>query len=80
MARIAKPMIQKEEALAFATKKKPAAEYTARVFHAPDGFKRLAINIPEEMHKALKQAALDRGCTSTDIVTKLLEDELDIKW
>jgi hypothetical protein len=48
-----------------------------RAFFAPEGYRRLTINLPEELHKKLKQAALDADCTATDIVEKALREKLD---
>ena len=55
-------------ALAFA---KPA-----RAFAAPEGHRRLTINLPEALHKQLRQAALDADCTATDIIVSLLTASL----
>lgn len=77
-----KPTIDKsktEAALAFAegNKKSKAPEHGhVRVFHAPDGFRRLTINAPIELHKRLKLEAIHRDCTATDIILELLEREL----
>ena len=46
------------------------------MFHAPEGYKRLTINLPIELHKRLKLAAIHQDCTTTDIIQKLLEREL----
>ena len=46
-------------------KKEP---YKPRVFHCPDGYKRLAINIPEDMHKEIKLLAVRLDTTVTDLV------------
>lgn len=43
-----------------------------RSFKAPEGYKRLAINIPEDLHRELKQMALDEETTVTDIVVSKL--------
>jgi len=45
---------------------------TKRVFHALESYRRLTINLTRELHKKLKQAALDADCTATDIVEKML--------
>ena len=50
-----------------------------RAFSAPDGSKRLTINLPEALHKQLRQAALDRDCNATDIIVGLLLSELNLK-
>lgn len=50
-----------------------------RVFNAPKGYKRLTINLPELLHKKLKVAAAEQGCTATDIIERLLERGLMAK-
>lgn len=83
---LAKPTLGRrlttEAALAFAEAKKPeqfkpipAAE--KRVFFAPEGHRRLTINLPEELHKKLRLVAIERDCTATDIVLDLLNRELN---
>lgn len=44
-------------------------------FFAPDGHRRLTINLPEELHKELKLAAVKNDCTATDIIVELLTDK-----
>ena len=75
MARIIKPTLNKADALAFANKKQPAQPQT-RVFTAPEGFRRLTINLPMDLHKKLKLSAVNRDVTATDIIINLLEEEL----
>lgn len=48
----------------------------SRVFHAPEGYRRLTINLPEEMHKKLKLVAVLRECTVTEIIENCLQKEL----
>lgn len=48
----------------------------ARVFNAPEGYKRLTINLPVEMHTKLKIVAATRECTVTEIIETLLKKEL----
>lgn len=48
----------------------------ARVFNAPEGYKRLTINLPVEMHTKLKIVAAKRECTVTEIIETLLKKEL----
>ena len=71
---LTKPTLSKAsaQALAFAE----AGAETRRVFHAPEGYRRLTINLTHELHKKLKQAALDADCTATDIVEKMLLEKL----
>ena len=72
-----------EAALAFAeagtaaetTGEKKAATGT-RVFFAPEGHRRLTINVTHEMHKKLRLMAVEQDTTITDILTKLVAKEL----
>jgi len=75
---VSKPTLsaQSQKALAFAEPKKPALTTEKRAFYAPEGHKRLTINLPEALHKRLRQAALDRDCNATDIIVELLTKEL----
>ncbi len=56
----------------------PAAVPTGsnRAFFAPDGYRRLTINLPEALHKKLRMAAVERDCTATKIIEALLLKEL----
>ena len=70
-------------ALAFAeagtaTEKTGAKQAAAerRAFFAPEGYRRLTINLTHGLHKKLKQAALDNDCTATDIVERMLLEKL----
>ena len=48
----------------------------SRSVSAPEGHKRLTINLPEQLHKKLRQAALDSDCNATDIIVALLTEKL----
>ena len=63
-------------ALAFAeaTGAKQAGE--KRAFFAPEGYRRLTINLREDLHKRLRLAAVEQDCTATDIIERLLVKEL----
>jgi hypothetical protein len=82
---LSKPMPRSnaEAALAFAEAKtpapqaKPTAASEKRVFFAPEGYRRLTINLPEELHKKLRLAAIEQDCSATDIVERLLVKELE---
>jgi len=72
-----------EAALAFAeagatpdlvVKKQAASE--KRTFFAPEGYRRLTINLPVELHKNLRLAAVEQDCTATEIIERLLKKEL----
>ena len=71
----------KAEVLAFAeagavpaTPDKQAAD--KRAFFAPEGYRRLTINLREDLHKKLRMAAIEQDCTATDIIERLLIKEL----
>lgn len=53
--------------------KRDETEQLGRSFSAPDGYKRLTINLPEELHKRLKSVALASETTATKIIEDLLE-------
>ncbi len=80
MSTLSKPtLVNKEAALAFATStaKKQATEAASkRVFFAPEGHRRLTINVTHEMHKKLRLMAVEQDTTITDILTKLVAKEL----
>jgi len=77
MATLSKPTLtNKDAALRFAEPKKPAAVTSSRVFFAPEGHRRLTINVTHEMHKKLRLMAVEQDTTITDILTKLVAKEL----
>ena len=43
-----------------------------RVFYAPDGDKRLTINIKKELHKRLKIAAVDNNTTAGELIESMI--------
>jgi len=51
-------------------------EIPPRIFNAPKGYKRLTINLPVNLHMALKITAASRECTVTEIIETLLRKEL----
>jgi hypothetical protein len=57
-----------------AKKAKAAAE--KRVFYAPEGYRRLTINLKEDLHKKLRLMAVEQDCTITDILTELVAEKL----
>lgn len=70
-------------ALAFAEPKNAPVESDSvdgkrRSFTAPEGHRRLTINLPEDLHKKLRLAAVERDCNATDIIIKLLAKELNM--
>ena len=86
MTTLSKPTLVKKSksdtALAFAeagavpetTGAKQAAE--KRAFFAPEGYRRLTINLREDLHKKLRMAAVEQDCNATDIIVRLLTKEL----
>ena len=49
---------------------------SARIFFAPEGDKRLTINLKAELHKKLKIAAIEQGITAGEIIEQLLKQNL----
>jgi hypothetical protein len=89
MSNLTKPMIQKdskasaalmfaEEASKVVSKAEKAPPVNRRNPYAPIGHRRLTINLPEELHKKLRLAAIDRDCTATDIIEDMLKKELGV--
>jgi hypothetical protein len=78
MSTLAKPTLdnkaQMAEAFAKGSPAKP--EKVTKIFHAPDGYRRLTINLREDIHKKIRMKAIEEDCTVTDIITKLLEKEV----
>ena len=56
------------------TASKPAKN--TRIFFAPEGDKRLTINLNAELHKKLKIAAIEQGITAGEIIEQLIEKHL----
>ena len=72
-----------EAVLAFAEAGAPPVALTPkqeaaakRAFNAPEGHRRLTINLREDLHKKLRFAAVEQDCNATDIIVRLLEKEL----
>jgi hypothetical protein len=81
---LAKPTLanKSKDAMAFAeagaapaTPEKQAAE--KRAFFAPEGYRRLTVNLREDLHKKLRLAAVEQDCNATDIIERLLVKELE---
>lgn len=47
-----------------------------RIFFAPEGDKRLTINLDETVHKKLKHAAIEQGITAGELIENLLNKTL----
>lgn len=54
----------------------PASAGNTRIFFAPEGDKRLTINLKVDLHKRLKLAALDKGVTAGELIEQLIEQHL----
>lgn len=54
----------------------PVPPIPPRVFSAPDGHKRLTMNIPIELHAKLKTMAAAQDKTMTDIVLAIVEAQV----
>ena len=65
------------EAVPETTTTKQTAAAAKRSFFAPPGFRRLTINLREDLHKKLRIAAVEQDCTATDIIEQLLAKELE---
>ena len=63
-------------ALAFAEAGTKNAAANKRVFFAPEGHRRLTVNLREDLHKKLRLAAVEQDCTATEIIERLLVKEL----
>ena len=78
MSTLAKPTLDNKAQMAEAfAKGSPvkSAKFT-KIFHAPEGYRRLTINLREDIHKKIRMKAIEEDCTVTDIITKLLEKEV----
>ena len=53
-----------------------ATEASKRAFFAPEGDKRLTINLRQDLHKRLKILAVERETTIGDIIEDLVERHL----
>lgn len=89
---ISKPQLKAAEAHAFASEGTQTVEpvKTAqitktttqkakekkRVFFAPEGDKRLTINIKQELHRKLKIAAINNDMTAGELIEVLIEKHL----
>jgi hypothetical protein len=79
MSTLAKPTLDNKAQLADAFAKGSTVKSTAKVtkvFHAPGGYRRLTINLREDIHKKIRMKAIEQDCTVTDIIAKLLEQEV----
>lgn len=91
-AQVNKPSLKAAEALEFALeptepfeqvetpkeekKRSKRGSQSKRVFHAPEGDKRLTINIKENLHKKLKIAAIEKDMTAGELIEALIQKHL----
>lgn len=45
---------------------------------APAGYKRLTINVPEDIHRMLRMRSVQDSTTATEIIMRLLKKELGV--
>jgi hypothetical protein len=78
MSTLAKPTLDNKAKMAEAFAKGSPAKSAkvTKIFHAPEGYRRLTINLREDIHKKIRMKAIEQDCTVTDIITKLLEKEV----
>ena len=78
MSSLAKPTLDNKAQMAEAFAKGSPAKSAkvTKIFHAPEGYRRLTINLREDIHKKIRMKAIEQDCTVTDIITKLLEKEV----
>ena len=78
MSTLAKPTLDNKAQMAEAfVKGSPAkSAKVTKIFHAPEGYRRLTINLREDIHKKIRMKAIEQDCTVTDIISKLLEKEV----
>ena len=50
---------------------------TNRIFNAPEGYRRLTINLKDDIHEKLKKDAVELDCTATSIIENLLTNRLN---
>ena len=75
MTTLANPTLDNKAQMAEAFAKGSPAKSAkvTKIFHAPEGYRRLTINLREDIHKKIRMKAIEQDCTVTDIITKLLE-------
>jgi len=78
MSSLAKPTLDNKAQMAeaFAKGVTTKSAKVTKIFHAPVGYRRLTINLREDIHKKIRLKAVEEDCTVTDIITKLLEKEV----
>jgi len=77
MCTLAKPTLVNRAQLAEAVTKGSTATSTkaTKNFHASEDYRRLTINLHENIEKKIRIKAMEQDCTVTDIFAKLLDQE-----
>lgn len=70
---MSKPLSKAQLASDFAAPPKPLSP---RSTLPPEGHQRLTINLSHALHRKLRQAALDRNSSATEIIVSLLQENL----
>jgi hypothetical protein len=74
---LTKPALSTAKAAQAFAEADPSKEVQRKIaWPAPEGFKRLTINLPIELHKRMKLAAVEEDTTATAIIERLLEEYL----
>ena len=78
MSTLANPTLENKAQMsgAFAIGSPAKSAKVTKIFHAPEGYRRLTINLREDIHKKIRMKAIEQDCTVTDIIAKLLEQEV----
>ena len=78
MSTLANPTLENKAQMAgaFAIGSTAKSAKVTKIFHASEGYRRLTINLREDIHKKNRMKAIEQDCTVTDIITKLLEKEV----
>ena len=78
MSTLAKPTLDNKAQMAeaFAKGSPVKSAKVTKIFHTPEGYRRLTINLREDIHKKIRMKAIEEDCTVTDIITKLIEKEV----
>ena len=78
MSSLAIPSLDNKVQLADAFAKENTAKATkvTKIFHAPECYRRLTINLREDSHKKIRMKAIEKDCTVSDIIAKLLVQEV----
>ena len=78
MSTLANPTLENKAQMAGASAIGSTAKSAkvTKIFHASEGYRMLTINLRKDTHKKIRMKAIERHCTVTDIITKLLEKKV----